>query len=75
MSKYKSPDGCRNVWMKVTSDEFEFPVAVADTASALAKILGVSENSIHSSISHWKQGKNKSTPYRKVRIELDDEKE
>ena len=65
----------RNVWMKVTDDEIELPVAVADTAAELAKMLHVSENSIYSSMSHQTRGHRKKTPYRKVRITLDDEDE
>ena len=41
-----------NIWMMVTSDEFELPLAVADSASELAEICGVKANIIYSSISH-----------------------
>ena len=44
----------RYLWMKVTSDEYELPVAVADTAKELAKIVGTTENTINSRISHAK---------------------
>ena len=74
MSKYKSPDGCRNIWLKVTNDEYELPVAMGDTAAELAKECGVTEQSILSSVSKAKHGIRKSL-YRKVRIDLDDEKE
>ena len=36
----------RVVYMKVTRDEYELPVAVADTVVELAKICGVKVNSI-----------------------------
>lgn len=47
------------IWMLVTSDEYELPLAVADTASELAEICGVRENNIISSISHFKAKNHK----------------
>ena len=44
-----------NVYMCVTDDELELPVAVADTARELAKLCGTTENAIHSAISHAKK--------------------
>ena len=41
------------LWMAVTADEYELPMAVADTANELADMLGLSRGSI------------KSTEYRK----------
>ncbi len=77
MSKYKPKDGCRTVWMKVTLDEYELPLAIADTSVELAEILGVTSKTIYSSMSHAKHrwGTHKRTPYRKIRIELDDDDE
>ena len=34
----------RYFWLAVTADEYELPLAVEDTAAALARRLGVSEN-------------------------------
>ena len=59
----------RNVWLKVTTDKYELPVAVADSAAELASLVGVKECNIYSSISHVKHGTFGSTPYRKVVIE------
>lgn len=59
------------LWLKVTADNLELPVAVADTARQLADMVGTTTNNIHSSIS-----KSKSRGYRsqyiKVEIEEDD---
>jgi predicted DNA-binding transcriptional regulator AlpA len=55
--------------MKVTNDKYELPLVVADSVQELADILGVSRNSIYSSMSHVKAGDSKSTPYRKVEVE------
>ena len=40
------------VWMKVTKDKYELPVAVADSAVELAGIVNTTANSISSSICH-----------------------
>lgn len=36
----------RYLWLAVTADEYELPLAVEDTAAALARRLGVSENTV-----------------------------
>lgn len=59
------------IWMKVTKDKYELPVAVADSPMELARILGISSNTINSSISHVKTGKIKTSVFKKV--EVDDE--
>lgn len=44
-------------------DEFELPLAVADTKSELARIVGVSPNTIGSAISAVKHGRAKRSRY------------
>ena len=56
------------IYMKVTRDRFEFPVAIADSAAELARITGANVNTIRSSICHQKQGRNKNSVYREVEI-------
>ena len=34
------------LWMAVTADEYELPLVVEDTAAALARRLGISENTV-----------------------------
>lgn len=36
----------RYLWLAVTADEYELPMAVEDTAAALARRLGVSEDTV-----------------------------
>jgi hypothetical protein len=60
------------IWLKVTDDEYELPIAVASTARELAQICGTTEGSIVSRISHWHAGRTAKCPYRKVVIEEDD---
>lgn len=33
-------------WLAVTADEYELPLVVEDTAAALARRLGISENTV-----------------------------
>lgn len=51
------------MWMKVSDDKYELPVAVADTAAELARILGVRTNVIYSAVSHYERGDIKRSSY------------
>lgn len=37
----------KHVWMKVTEDKYEFPLAIADTAEELAEMVGVKVGSLY----------------------------
>lgn len=65
------------VWMKVTHDKYELPVAVADSSRELAQICGVKLSSIYSIMSHAKNNYRNYdwSPYRKIRLEEDEEDE
>lgn len=63
------------LWMKVTNDELELPLEVHDTAVKLAQACGVTVDSVYASISHYRHGWIKSTPYRKVLVDPDEEVE
>lgn len=56
------------IWAKVTHDEFEHIIALADSQRLLAIKLGINENVIASSMSHHRR-LGKWTPYRKIEIE------
>lgn len=58
------------VWMRITNDDFQLPVAVADTAAELAAMCGTSANSIVSAVSHVKAGRKKFCSY--VCVEIDE---
>ena len=58
----------KNIWMKISNDDFELPLAVADTAQELADIVGTTKNCIVSTISKFNQGKLKRTPYICVKV-------
>lgn len=56
------------VWLKVTHDEYEFPLCWADSAAELARKLGTSPQAVMSAVCHEKHGRFKSC-YKKVRID------
>ena len=53
------------VWMKVTNDEYELPIAVADSVSELAKIVNAKPTHISSAVCHG------SKTYLKIEVEDD----
>lgn len=58
-----------DVWIKVSADKYELPVAIADTPLELARLCGTTANTISSTWSHYKKGKIKKSSYVKVRLE------
>ena len=56
------------IWIKTTNDEYEFIVAMGDTAEKLAKECGTSESTIYSAISHAKKHGYKCA-YKKVVVD------
>lgn len=58
------------LYICVTRDKYELPLAVADTPEALAKMCGVSAGTVLSVISHAKQHKYVSQ-YKRVVIDDD----
>ena len=58
------------IYMKVTKDEYELPVAVADSLAELARMLGIKPQSIYDSMSHVKS-RGSWSPY--IRVEIGDE--
>lgn len=43
------------VYMKITKDKYELPVAVANSAVELARMLGIQTEVIYSSMSHARE--------------------
>lgn len=58
-------------YMCVTNDEFELPIAVADSIAELARILKIKPNNISSAIS---QAKKKGFKSIYVKVEFDTQK-
>ena len=60
------------VWMEITLDEYELPVAVADTSFELARMRGVEKRTVLKYLWKWKNGKLKNCKFRKVEIDDDE---
>lgn len=64
------------VYMKVTRDKYELPIAIADTVGELARMTGASKETIFSNISHQKRGSIRKGSFKRVDIgELEEEGE
>lgn len=58
------------LWMAVTADEYELPLAVEDTAVKLGALLGLAKHTVSENISKGRTGK--SNGYRFVKVRIDD---
>lgn len=56
------------IWMKVTQDEFELPLAVANTSYELAKICGTTANNVRSTVAKGKSGIIKNPSFVMVEV-------
>ena len=59
------------LYLEVTSDKYELPLAVADSASELAKMRRVKSDYIRSAICHSKDEGRRRSKY--LRIEVDED--
>ena len=57
------------LWLEVTPDEYELPLAVADSVAELAQMRGKRIGTIKAG--KWEKGKRKRSIY--VRVRVDDE--
>lgn len=57
------------IWMKVTKDEYELPLCVADSAKELAEKVGTTKASVETLASKYKNGRIKKSSYVKVEEE------
>lgn len=62
----------KKLWMAVTPDIYELPLAIADTAKSLAKMLGVTESNV-CHLWHRKRKGDIRCKYYIYRIEVEDE--
>jgi hypothetical protein len=62
----------KNLYLCVTNDEYELPIAVEDSPTELAFKLGVNRHTILNGISRYNRGEIKGI-YRRVEVELEDE--
>lgn len=56
----------RYYWLAVTADEYEEPLAVAETSRELAEMLGVCQGTVLSAEARHRSGRNKNRRIVKV---------
>lgn len=59
------------IFMEVTMDEYQLPVAVADSPIKLAEIVGTTSQTIRSSAYHYRKGKRQ----RYISVDVEDDME
>ena len=59
------------LWLEVTPDEYELPLAVADSVQELARLRGKRAGTIKACVCKREKGKRKRSIY--VRVRVDDE--
>lgn len=74
-ARYKPRPKRAVLYMEVTRDEYELPVAVADTPAELARMAGTTKDSVLSSITHYNRDGKCFSRFRKVEIDMEDEYE
>lgn len=60
------------LYLYVSKDEYELPMAVADTPSKLAQKIGVSTHAVYNGISRFRANKHSKGQYRVVEVDEDD---
>lgn len=60
------------VYMEVTLDEYELPVAIADSVIELAKMRNTTANTIKSTMSHVKNGTSNVKRSKYVKVHIDE---
>lgn len=57
------------LYLMVSNDEYELPMAVADSAAELSRITGWKLGTIKSFISHYRAGTIKKSRFHRVEVE------
>lgn len=65
----------QKVWMRITRDKYELPLAIADSAEELAEICNVERSTVASMASSYEKGKLKTSRYICVNVEEDEDAE
>ena len=60
------------LYLKTTTDEYELPLAVAESVRELAELTGIPERSMASIISRVRKGRSDTKCYHIVEVEDDD---
>ena len=68
MCKYKwAQSNLKPLYLLVTKDKYQLPLAVADSAAELARIIGVKQSTIVKSITH-----RRKSQYIRVYVDMDE---
>ena len=67
--KYRCISVDKYLWMVVEADDYELPLAVAESPKELGKMIGVSWHTIRNCIYKRYDGRQSGRKYVKVRIE------
>lgn len=59
------------LYLRVTDDEFEFPIAVAESQAELARMLGLKLNTVNCAYHFVRSGKYKNSSYKVVEVDDD----
>lgn len=59
--------------MMVSSDKYELPLIVCDSAAELSRRVGVTEHTIYAQASRVKAGKQKFCHFIKLRVNMEDD--
>lgn len=68
MSQKRRPKRKKVLYMAVTPDQYELPLAVADTAAELGQMFGKTKGLVLSSISHNRDGRHTGMKFVRVPI-------
>ena len=60
------------LWMLVTSDQYELPLMIADTVRELSQKSGISVSAIRSGANRYRDGKMHRSQYHRVSLEEGD---
>lgn len=61
----------KKLYLLVSKDKYELPLAVMDSIPELSKIVGRTENSVRSSVTHY-YNDGLWCPFRRVEVEWED---
>jgi len=65
----------RYLWMKVTFDEYQFPIEIADSVHELARLTGAKVQNIRCCVSKLEHGKSKRSHWVRVRMEEEEDED
>lgn len=61
------------LWLQVTNDEYELPLAVADSCKELARMVGVTPQNIYEAKCKYKNHKKHRRKYRYITVEIEED--